>query len=55
MNNLQPKPVPEPSTLIGLENISRRYQFVSKRQVEVFQDGQLFRVTIPLIQIQLVN
>lgn len=51
-NNLQPKPAPEKSTKIGLENISRRYQFVSKRQVEVLQDQQSFRVTLPLIQIQ---
>lgn len=54
-NNLQPKSAPEKSTKIGLENISRRYQFVSKRQVEVLQDEQSFRVTLPLIQIQHIS
>jgi LytS/YehU family sensor histidine kinase len=51
INNLQPKLEKDPSTQIGLDNISRRYEFVTKRSVAVIQDENYFRVTLPLIRL----
>lgn len=50
-NNLQPKLDKEPSTLVGLDNIAKRYQFVTSQPVEVTQENNTFRVTLPLIQV----
>ena len=49
-NNLQKKPVGEPSTNIGLMNISKRYEIVTGKQIEIRQDDESFSVLIPLIQ-----
>ncbi len=51
VNNYQPKTEKEPSTLIGLDNISRRYEFVSKRPVVVTQTEDCFGVALPLIHL----
>lgn len=49
-NNIQRKNVlPEDSKGIGLENIKRRYNFLSKRQVEVFNDNLAFTVKLPIL------
>lgn len=48
-NNLQEKPVKEPSTSVGLQNISLRYQFISNKQLSVHKNEQTFSVSIPLI------
>ena len=55
-NNLQPKQLSseyasETSTGIGLQNITKRYAFVSHRRVEVAKDDASFTVKIPLIQL----
>jgi sensor histidine kinase YesM len=47
-NNMVPKNFRQQSTGIGLENIKKRYQFLTDRKVEVEQNEK-FIVTIPLI------
>lgn len=51
-NNLQEKPVKEESTHIGLENIKRRYAFLTTREVMIDRSETSFRVSIPLISIE---
>ena len=46
---------PEGSTGIGLQNIIKRYEFVSHQQVEVIKDDHTFTVKLPLIQRQKVE
>lgn len=49
-NNIQRKTVlPEDSKGIGLENIKRRYTFLSTRQVEVLNDNLAFTVKLPML------
>jgi sensor histidine kinase YesM len=49
-NNLQPKTVlAEPSAGVGLENISRRYQFLSSTPVEIVKTENSFLVRLPLL------
>ena len=50
-NTLQrKKTMPEESNGLGLENIRRRYQFLSTRPVEVQENEQRFEVRLPLIE-----
>jgi sensor histidine kinase YesM len=50
-NTLQrKKTMPEESNGLGLENIRRRYQFLSTRAVEVHENGERFEVRVPLIE-----
>ena len=49
-NNLQPRSrKDEPSPGVGLENIRRRYEFLSKEKVLVQQESDCFCVSIPLL------
>ncbi|SFQ36141.1 sensor histidine kinase [Hymenobacter arizonensis] len=50
-NTLQPKPAVEPSTNLGLENIKRRYGFISPQPVEVERDAHRFTVRLPLLHL----
>jgi two-component system, LytTR family, sensor kinase len=50
-NNIQPKTEVEPSTRVGLKNISQRYQFITQRDVAIEQQSGIFRVTLPLIHL----
>ncbi|MCU0353840.1 MAG: histidine kinase [Cytophagales bacterium] len=50
-NNLQPKPEKETSTNIGLENISKRYEFVSKQRIAIQRDPEFFTIRMPLLQL----
>lgn len=50
-NTLQPKPAVEPSTNLGLENIRRRYGFISLQPVEVERDAHSFTVRLPLLHL----
>jgi two-component system, LytTR family, sensor kinase len=50
-NNMQAKQTPEYSTGIGLQNIIKRYQLVSNRQVTIAKDEAQFTVALPLIQV----
>ena len=50
-NNLQRKKlVLEESTGIGLENIKRRYEFLSTEKLEIVEDGISFTVKLPFIK-----
>ena len=48
-NNLQPKLEKETSTGIGLENIRKRYQILSTKQMEVVHTSTHFIIVLPLI------
>ncbi|MBD2770157.1 histidine kinase [Hymenobacter sp. BT664] len=50
-NTRQPKVSVEPSTHLGLENIRRRYGFVSAALVEVECDATSFTVRLPLLHL----
>lgn len=49
-NNLQRKDSVEPSTGIGLKNISLRYRHLSDRQPVIHPEGETFRVCLPLLE-----
>lgn len=49
-NNLQEKLNKEPSTQIGLQNIIRRYAFLTEKPVLIDKTDTRFTVTLPLIQ-----
>jgi two-component system, LytTR family, sensor kinase len=51
-NNLQPKQHPEPSTQTGLRNISKRYRFITGRDIDVDKTENHFTVTLPLFKIR---
>ncbi|MDP1727146.1 MAG: histidine kinase [Bacteroidota bacterium] len=48
-NNMQPKTVLTESNGIGLNNIASRYAFLSKKSVEIENNGKTFKVCVPLI------
>jgi hypothetical protein len=49
-NNLQQKNIPsEGSSGIGLENIQKRYEFLSNQKVIIENTGDVFRVKLPVI------
>ncbi len=47
-NNKYPKLEPEPSTGVGLENLSRRWSLIASNPLEVIQDDLTFTVKLPL-------
>ncbi|HNR18275.1 MAG TPA: histidine kinase [Chitinophagaceae bacterium] len=50
-NNLQPRMMVEASTRIGLQNIRKRYELISGRDVIVKKTDQEFEVVLPLLQL----
>ena len=50
-NNMQAKQTVENSTGIGLQNIIKRYQIVSNRDVIILNDQDYFKVELPLISV----
>lgn len=50
-NNLQPKAVVAPSTQTGLQNLKERYAHLNS-QIEVYQDVEVFRVKVPLLNVE---
>jgi len=50
-NNLQLKSIPEVSTKIGLQNIEKRYHFLTDRKVEISKTKRLFKVKLPLLDL----
>lgn len=50
-NTFQPKLHVENSTKVGLKNIQDRYKLLSKKSIKVENNDQLFRVTLPLLDI----
>lgn len=49
-NKIQPKIGKEDGTGIGLANLSERYRIKWNENVEIFDDGKIFSVTLPLKQ-----
>lgn len=49
-NPIQPKFTGSTGTGIGLDNLSRRYQLLMRRDVEITTDGDCFRVRLPLLK-----
>jgi LytS/YehU family sensor histidine kinase len=49
-NVLQVKTVSEESSGLGLENITRRYEFLSTRKVQILNTGRHFIVKLPIIE-----
>ena len=49
-NNLQARPAADFSTHIGLENISKRYEIVTGKKIEIEKTSEYFMVSLPLIQ-----
>lgn len=50
-NNLQPRTVKEPSTRTGLQNIRKRYELISGKDVMIRQTERFFEVSIPLLRL----
>lgn len=48
-NNHQPKNSIEPSSGIGLNNISQRYELLFEKKIIIENNVDLFRVQLPLI------
>ncbi|MFZ9503187.1 MAG: sensor histidine kinase [Cyclobacteriaceae bacterium] len=51
-NNLQEKTIKEESTHIGLENIRKRYEFLTDKKITISRTETDFRVSIPLINLE---
>lgn len=49
VNTYHPRPVPETSTGMGLNNIRNRYELATNRTITVTQTNDEFRVTLPLL------
>lgn len=50
-NNLQPRKAVEPTTQIGLQNISKRYELISGKNVIVKRTEAEFEVVLPLLNL----
>ena len=48
-NNINPKTSLEKSTKVGLKNIDNRYSLISKEEVVITTDNQIFKVKLPLL------
>ena len=51
-NNYQPKTTTVASTHTGLSNVRRRFEYLSKRDVQVIHTLTHFEVVMPLVQVQ---
>lgn len=49
-NNLQPKSSIQKTNKVGLENLTKRYEYLNSRKVEVEQNATYFEVRLPLIK-----
>ena len=50
-NNLQLRKTGEPSTKIGLQNIRKRYELISGRDIVIKETDETFEVTLPLLNL----
>jgi two-component system LytT family sensor kinase len=48
-NSYQPKPPIGESNGTGLQNIDNRYQLLAGRKIDVSREGEIFKVTLPLL------
>lgn len=51
-NKIQPKKEAEAGEQIGLANLAERYRLKWNRDIEIENDGEIFKVTIPLIELE---
>jgi two-component system, LytTR family, sensor kinase len=51
-NNLQKKEV-ENSTGMGLENIVKRYKYLTEKSIEIIEERNIFKAAIPLLKVSL--
>lgn len=49
-NNLQPKKVIKENAPLGLENLKKRYEYITNKPVEIVEEETSFMVKIPLIE-----
>lgn len=49
-NRIQSKSTQLPSTKVGLKNIEKRYALITKKLVEIVDDGKQFSVSLPLLK-----
>jgi sensor histidine kinase YesM len=52
-NNLQPKPQLEKTSGTGLQNLAGRYSFLTGKEMKISKNEGYFRVSLPLIKIEL--
>lgn len=50
-NNLQLRPIAEPSGRIGLQNIRKRYELISGRDITIVRSENSFEVELPLLHL----
>ena len=50
LNSIQPKIMEEPGNGIGLANLTERYRLKWDENVEIFNDGHVFAVALPLVE-----
>jgi two-component system, LytTR family, sensor kinase len=48
-NNRQPKLAAEPSTQLGLQNIAKRYEIITREKIKIENNAITFSVSLPLI------
>ena len=48
-NKIQAKSTQLPSTKLGLKNIEKRYELISRKSIEILNDRSKFSVTLPLL------
>ena len=51
LNKIQPKSTQLPSTKVGLKNIEKRYTLISNQSVKIENDGEIFKVSLPLLNL----
>jgi sensor histidine kinase YesM len=51
-NNIQLRPIYEPSSKTGIKNIESRYGFFTDKKIEINQDKELFCVKLPLLTVK---
>ena len=51
-NELKLKTVAKNSTKTGLENVRKRYAYLSDQSIDVFQNQEIFKVSVPLISFE---
>jgi sensor histidine kinase YesM len=50
-NSVKPRRILNGSSRIGLKNLNERYRMVTGKEIDVFADENVFRVTLPLLRI----
>jgi len=48
-NNLQERKIPEPSTGLGIKNISQRYLHLSDKEIKILKIDDTFTIKLPII------